>query len=207
MLNQMINTAMVAQSATAEGLADRPEVAAAIDVARMHVLARAGLEHYLRQHAPDEAAIQQAYAEQVGDTPTTEYRARHILLESRDEAAALIKRLDQGEDFATLAKAHSTGPSGPRGGDLGWFEASQMVAPFAAEVTALAVGSHSTEPVETQFGWHVVAVEDSRTTPVPSLDEVRADLVSELQRAAAADYLAGIRDGAKVEFVGMPAED
>jgi peptidyl-prolyl cis-trans isomerase C len=93
---------------------------------------------------------------------SVEYKARHILVATSTEAEAIIDRLEQGEDFAELAKQESTGPSGPRGGDLGWFSASMMVPPFAQEVRSLEVGKFSRKPVQTRFGWHVVLVEEMR---------------------------------------------
>lgn len=93
---------------------------------------------------------------------SVEYRARHILVNSRAQAEQIILQLHQGADFASLAKQYSIGPSGPKGGDLGWFAASRMVKPFAQEVRTLKVGAFSATPVQTQFGWHVVLVEEMR---------------------------------------------
>ena len=93
---------------------------------------------------------------------SVQYKARHILVNTEAEAKQIIEQLNQGGDFAALAKKHSTGPSGPRGGDLGWFAASGMGEPFADEGRALKVGAFSQKPVKTQFGWHVVLVEEIR---------------------------------------------
>lgn len=114
--------------------------------------------------------------------PVTEYNASHILLETEEDALAVIAALGEGADFAELARERSVGPSGPNGGELGWFTAGMMVPDFEAAVFALAVGEVSA-PVQTQFGWHVVLLNDTREQAPPSLDQVRAELEDGLRRA------------------------
>ena len=129
-------------------------------------------------------ALQAAYDETYGSAePETEYNASHILVANQEEALALVAELEGGADFAELAKEKSTGPSGPRGGELGWFGPGAMVAPFEEAVIALEVGSVS-EPVETQFGWHVIRLNETRQANAPSLDEVRGELADQIQRTA-----------------------
>ncbi len=127
-----------------------------------------------------EAAYQEGYANGDG---AQEFNASHILVETEEEAAAIREEILGGADFAEVAKEKSTGPSGPRGGELGWFGPGQMVPPFEAAVTELDKGQVS-EPVQTQFGWHGVLLNDTRTAAAPSLDEVRAEIMSELETAA-----------------------
>lgn len=130
----------------------------------------------------DEEAIQAAYAEKYADqSPATEYRAAHILVETEDEAKDIIAQLEDGGNFSDLAKTLSTGPSGPNGGDLGWFGPGVMVAPFFDAVAALEPGGIS-QPVQTQFGWHVINLIETRIPEVPKLDDVRAVLEEELQQ-------------------------
>lgn len=114
--------------------------------------------------------------------PTVEYNAAHILLETQEEAQAIIDQLGEGADFAELAAENSIGPSGPNGGSLGWFGAGMMVPEFEAAVFELEVGEVS-PPVETQFGWHVVLLNETRETPPPSLEDVQAELTEGLRRA------------------------
>ena len=128
-----------------------------------------------------------------------EVRARHILLETSEDAVAVIGELDAGGDFVALAKERSTGPSAPQGGDLGYFSAEQMVGPFAEAAFALEPGSHSAEPVETRFGFHVIMVEDRRTKPVPSFEEMEPQIREELSGQAVQDVLLGLREGAEIE--------
>ena len=131
---------------------------------------------------PD-ADLQAAYDAQYGSVePQTEYNASHILVATEEEAQALIDELENGADFAELARENSTGPSGPNGGQLGWFSAGMMVPTFEEAVFALQVGEVS-EPVQTQFGWHVILLNDTRAQAVPTLDEVRDQLIDGLRQA------------------------
>lgn len=135
-----------------------------------------------------EDQIRQAYAERfVTSSGEMEFSASHILVESEAEARALIGQLDQGADFSVLAREHSTGPSGPNGGRLEWFGKGRMVPPFEAAVMVLEVGQVS-EPVQTQFGWHVIKLNDRRMKGVPALEDVYDDLERGL-RAGMVDAL------------------
>ena len=127
-----------------------------------------------------QAAYDEAYADAGGDT---EYNASHILVDSQEAAQLLIDELSGGAEFAALAQEHSTGPSGPNGGALGWFTEGMMVPPFEAAVIALEVGEVSA-PVETQFGWHVIVLNDTRQTTAPELEEVRGEVEMQVQRQA-----------------------
>lgn len=130
----------------------------------------------------DEDELQAAYQEQFADVdPVTEYNAAHILVETEDEANDVLKRLDEGADFAELAKEVSTGPSGRNGGDLGWFGPGVMVPEFFDAAAALAVDEVS-PPVQTQFGWHVIKMIETRSREIPALDDVRAELEEELRQ-------------------------
>lgn len=157
--------------------------------------------------AVTEEALQAAYdAEFAGFEGDVEWNASHILVETEDEAAALITALDGGADFAELAKEKSTGPSGPRGGELGWFGAGMMVPEFQTAVEGLEVGGVSA-PVQTQFGWHVVKLNDQRTAPPPSLDELRGDLTQRLQADAIAAKVAELSEGLAIERPDVSAID
>ena len=136
-----------------------------------------------------------------------EVHASHILVATSEEAQAIALRAREGEDFAELARSHSTGPTGPNGGDLGWFTAGMMVAEFEEAAWALAPGEVS-DPVETKFGWHVIKVHNRRTMEIPPLDEVQATLSQELARQAIADDLQRLRSAATVEILTtVPPDD
>jgi peptidyl-prolyl cis-trans isomerase C len=146
-----------------------------------------------------EEALQAAYdAKYAGAEPAKEFHAAHILVTTEDEAKAIKQELDNGADFATLAKEKSTGPSGPNGGDLGWFSAGMMVKPFEDAVTALKPGEVS-GPVQTQFGWHVIKLEEVRDAAVPSLDEARDDLAADIRQKAVEARVSEVTGAAKIE--------
>ncbi|MBM2575183.1 peptidyl-prolyl cis-trans isomerase [Jannaschia sp. Os4] len=147
----------------------------------------------------DDAAVQAAYEARIeGFEPATEYNASHILVETEEEAAELVALLEDGADFAELAQERSTGPSGPNGGDLGWFQAGMMVPPFQEAVEALEVGGVSA-PVQTQFGWHVVKLDDTRETTPPPLEQLYPEIAQEVQQALVADAIAAATEAAEVE--------
>lgn len=167
------------------------------------------METYLAQEAEKaitDEAIQRVYDETIKNSkPETEIRARHILVESEDEAKTVRARLDAGEDFAELAKELSKDPgSGARGGDLGYFSEGQMVPVFQETADATAVGEVSA-PFQSDFGWHVLKVEDKREKPLPTLDQVRDQIVVYLERRAQQETVMRIREGAKIERKTAPA--
>ena len=152
----------------------------------------------IRAGALSETALQSAYdAKFPAGGGEEEYQASHILLETEDKARELLKLLDAGADFATLAQEHSTGPSGPRGGDLGWFGKGQMVPDFENAVLSMTPGTYA-GPVQTQFGYHLILLTDRRIMARPSLEEVRGELEVELQNAAVETHLRTLMDGADV---------
>lgn len=159
--------------------------------------AGAAIDAAINERVTDEA-LQGLYEERfLNAEPEQEYNASHILVTTEEEAADLIAQLNDGADFASLAREHSTGPSGPNGGELGWFGKGMMVAPFEEAVVGLENGQVS-EPVQTQFGWHVIILNDTRVSEAPSLDEVRADLTDELRQMAVEEVIAELTSSAEV---------
>ncbi|NCF73996.1 MAG: hypothetical protein GWP67_10895 [Gammaproteobacteria bacterium] len=136
------------------------------------------------------------YEEQVALAPPKEFKARHILVDTQAAATALIEELQGGADFVELAKEHSTGPSGPSGGDLGWFTVQTMVEPFSDAVAAMEDGAFTAEPVQTQFGWHVILREDSRESAPPSLDSVRDAIKQRIEQDKFQKFLVNAREEA-----------
>ena len=144
--------------------------------------------------------ISKAYEQVKKQAARTEYKARHILVKDEDEAKKLIKELDKKADFAELAKKHSLGPTGKNGGELEWFDQSQMVQPFAEAVAAMKPGTYSKEPVQTQFGWHIINLQETRTAEPPKLEDVKPQLTAMVQRQKLGERLAEMRDKAMVEL-------
>ena len=152
--------------------------------------------------APVEEALRAAYEERYADAePEREFNAAHILLETEEEARALRAELEEGADFAELAREHSTGPTGPGGGDLGWFGAGMMVPDFEEAVMALETGDIS-DPVQTDFGWHLILLADTRIADVPEFEEARDELEAELQRETLEARINEVTQAADVEMRG-----
>lgn len=174
------------------------QVSMALIVEERALLAGTTLDQIAAEAISDDA-VQALYEETYSSAePSREYQAAHILVGSEDEAREIIAELADGADFGDLAKTRSTGPSGPNGGDLGWFGPGMMVPPFEEAVMALEPGEIS-GPVQTQFGWHVIQLNDSRLSEAPALSEVEGDLVSELQTRAIEARLAELQETATVE--------
>ena len=145
-----------------------------------------------------EDAIAAAYAEQVeGLEPETEWNASHLLVATEEEALAAKARVDGGEEFADVARDVSTGPSGPSGGELGWFGPGQMVSEFEAAVTEMEPGDVS-DPVQTQFGWHIVTLNDSRQKELPGLEDMRVEISNGLREQVIDARLAELREATEV---------
>lgn len=160
-----------------------------LDNERRAILAADVAEDVLNDALTDEA-LQDAYETRYAEAdPETEYKAAHILVETEEEAQKLIEEIEGGANFAALAQEHSTGPSGPSGGDLGWFGDGVMVPEFFDAVAALGDGGVSA-PVQTQFGWHVIQLKETRIKERPALDDVRDELAGELRQAAFEAYIA-----------------
>ncbi|MCV2882060.1 peptidylprolyl isomerase [Actibacterium sp. XHP0104] len=177
-LDQLVRQTAVAQ--TIEGQLSR-EAELALANERLSFMASEALSKIVAD-AVTEEAVQAAYDKEFADIGSeTEYNASHILVETEDAAKELKAALDGGADFAELAKEKSVGPSGPSGGALGWFGEGAMVKPFEDAVLALEVGQIS-EPVQTQFGWHVVILNETRAKEAPELDLVRDQLVAQIQQ-------------------------
>ena len=160
---------------------------------------RVYIERYIDDNVTDEL-LQARYEETIAAQPREEeIHVRHILVETEETAAELIAQLRDGADFQALAREHSTGPSGPNGGDLGFFRSEQMVPEFSAAASALDTGEFSQEPVQTQFGWHIILVEDRRTEPPPEFEAMREQLKSELSNELVSAHLAALSEQAVIE--------
>lgn len=149
--------------------------------------------------AISQEAVQALYDEKyAGKSGGPEFNASHILVESKEKAEELIAELQNGADFAELAKTHSTGPSGPNGGELGWFGEGQMVPPFEEAVMTLEVGAISA-PVATQFGWHVIKLNETRKSEAPSLESVREELELQVRQTLVQEHIEAVTEAAEVD--------
>lgn len=193
MLDQLIRQTAVA----ATGQEDAA-VRAQLELQRRNTLASAAVAKIAKAE-PTEEEVQTAYDKLFGHAEaTTEYSAAHILVDTEAKALDLKKQLDEGADFGELAEANSTGPSGPNKGDLGWFTADQMVEPFAKAVQLLQKGQVS-NPVQTEFGWHVIKLNDTRVKEAPELADVREQIVQLVRRDKIEAEIQRLTAEAKVE--------
>lgn len=201
LVQRLIDLALIDKAAKSDGLSDDQEVQDRLDRLTVEVMREVYMERLLAAEVSEEEveARYQAYLEE--NPPEEEVRARHILLESEEEAREVIAALDEGADFAALAEEHSTGPSAAQGGDLGYFTGQQMVPSFAEAAFALEPGSYTSDPVQTEFGWHVILVEDKRTKAPPTFEQLEPQLKQELQGAAVEGHLADLRAGADIEVI------
>ena len=197
-LNSLINIEILVSEAERLAMDKREDVVAKLEEQRRNTLSTALIQEQLATFSITDEQLRAEYDRQFA-TPEKEYKARHILVESEDEARDIIAELDKGADFAALAKARSTGPSGSNGGDLGWFTADRMVKPFSDAVAAMQTGQYSGTPVKTRFGWHVILLEDSRDVPAPDFDEVSKQIRTMLQRRHIQDYLEQLRANADIK--------
>lgn len=161
----------------------------------------------IAETAVTDEAVQKYFEENfINGADVTEYKAAHILVETEEEAQKLVDELKGGADFTTLAEEHSTGPTGPSGGQLGWFSDGMMVEPFQAAVAQMEADSIS-DPVQTDFGWHVIKLEETRIKDAPTLDEVRGEIENALRQKAIQDAIAELQEKGDIERAEGDAMD
>ncbi|MEL6233204.1 MAG: peptidylprolyl isomerase [Pseudomonadota bacterium] len=207
LLDQAVNQVLLAQAGAADGIGDRIVVQIATENANRDAIAGTFVNEIVEREVTEEA-IRAEYDTRVAALPDeAEVNASHILVASEDEAKAVIEALNGGADFAETAKEKSTGPSGPNGGLLGWFGKGQMVGPFEEAVFALEPGQISA-PVETQFGWHVIMLNESRVKPKPEFDALREQIAGELGQALIRARIEELRASAEISqsIEGVPVE-
>lgn len=189
---------LIQQQLLADAAGDAPpRVAFALSNERRTLMAGEAI-NVIAADAVNDDAIAAAFAEMTdGADPVIEWNASHLLVDTQEEAAAARERIIGGEAFADVARDVSTGPSGPTGGELGWFSAGQMVAEFEQAVESMDVGEVS-EPVQTQFGWHIVTLVDKRNKPLPELEELRPQIEEQLQESAILGRIEELRAAATI---------
>ncbi|WP_422378480.1 peptidylprolyl isomerase [Roseibium sp.] len=201
LLDVMIDMELMAQAARDEGLDKDPDFQKQLEFLQLRALRNAYLGEKINGDISDDA-VKAAYDKEFADYEgPEELNARHILVKEKAEAEDLIKELDGGADFAELAREKSTGPSGPNGGSLGYFTKGQMVKPFEDAVLALEPGTYTKEPVETQFGWHVIKLEDKRRQDKPAFEDVAQGLRQQLMREAYDARMAELKNEVSIEIL------
>ncbi|HSJ49142.1 MAG TPA: peptidylprolyl isomerase [Gammaproteobacteria bacterium] len=199
LLQEIINLELMHQEAQKSGIDTRPEIAIQLAHQRRGFLASVAVQQYSADNPVTEDAIRALYDEHFGSADQ-EFKARHILVETEDQAREIITALDGGGDFAALAKERSTDPMGANGGDLGWFAPGQMVKPFAEAAAQLETGQYTKDPVQTQYGWHVILLEDRRETTPPAYEEMHEQLRMMAQNQQLQQYLEKMQQDASIEM-------
>ncbi|MDP3876507.1 MAG: peptidylprolyl isomerase [Methylobacter sp.] len=206
LVEELVQRELLVQDAVQKQLDKSPEFMAQLESAKTALLTQATLQNFIKANPVTDAEIKAEYDSKVAAEKGIEFKARHILVKTEDEAKKLIAELDKGGDFAKLANKHSLdAKESQNGGDLGWFSGAQMVAPFSEAVAALEKGKYSKTPVKTQFGFHVILKEDSRALTPPPLEAVKEQLMPFLQRKKVQTMIETLRKQAKVEIL-IPLE-
>ena len=197
---ELVNREVLAQAALKRGLDKNPEVVAQMEMARQAVLVRALFESEMKASPVTDADLQQQYVTFKGSMGTNEYKVRHILVDKEDDAKAIIADLNKGGDFAKIAKEKSKDPgSKDNGGDLDWGPSARYVKPFADAVTSQPKGKASTAPVKSDFGYHVIIVDDVRPLKVPEFTEIKEQFRQRAQQQQIQKMVMDLRQKAKVE--------
>ncbi|MGB7931070.1 MAG: peptidylprolyl isomerase, partial [Gammaproteobacteria bacterium] len=166
------------------------------------LLAGAAIRDFVQNNPVTDEQAREVYDKEIGK-PGTEYNARHILVKTQEEAEEIISELDKGGDFSALAREKSTDTSASEGGDLGWFSTTQMVQPFADALAGLKKGSYTEAPVQTQFGWHVILLEDTRESTPPAFDDIKDRLKVLVANQQLQQHIQQVREAAKIEITGQ----
>jgi peptidyl-prolyl cis-trans isomerase C len=196
---ELIRRELLVQEAKKAGLDKKPEIAAQVEAARQAYYVRAYVQDYLKKNPISEAELRAQYETIKAQLGTTEYKARHILVGNEDEAKAIIADLDKGTKFEDLAKQSIDPGSKDNGGDLGWSSPSNFVKPFGDALVALDKGKYTATPVKSDFGYHVILLEDTRPLPVPTFEEVQPRLMQQAQGEQINKMIANLRAKAKIE--------
>jgi peptidyl-prolyl cis-trans isomerase C len=198
-LDEMISMQLLAAQAVKDGLEKDPEVATSLEVLRQRILADGESQKYLKDKEPTDAELHAEYDTAVAGLDKTEYHARHILVPTKEAAEAAIKKIKGGAKFDEVAKSESTDSSKASGGDLGWFTLARMAKPFGDAVKTLKKGEMTQVPVQTQFGWHVIKLEDTRESPPPPFEQVKQQVGQGVMQKKLAAYVDGLKKTAKID--------
>jgi peptidyl-prolyl cis-trans isomerase C len=197
---ELVNREILMQEALRRGLPNRPDIKAQIAVAQQTVVLRALIEDFVKNNTPTDAEVTARYNALVKDAGGKEYHLHHILVDNEQQAKDLIAKIKAGASFEDLAKQYSKDPgSGKNGGDLDWSDPKAYVPEFAAAATHLQKGQMTDTPVHTQFGWHIIRVDDVRDITPPPLEQVRPQIVQQIQQEKLQAFEEGLRKNAKIQ--------
>lgn len=201
LIKELIDRELLYRIALKDKLENNPEAKKELDSAHRNILASFVIKGLSTgKNAITDDVLKKEFNEYVKTLGNSEYKARHVLLEKEDQAKDVISQLDKGGDFQALAKEKSQGPSGPAGGDLGWFRPEQMLPAFSVAVKALGKGKYTKTPVKTDYGWHVILLEDSRVIDPPAFSSIKEQLSQKVLNDRIGAYLLDLRKNAKIEM-------
>ena len=200
-IDRLIFMYLMANEAEKRGLDRERRIAAELELQRLQILARYMTNRYSDENPPSEAELRAVYDESLPGLLATQYKTRHILVESEADAKKLINQIKGGADFAELAKKNSTDSTAGDGGDLGWITVDSVVEPFAEAVKAAIPGTVVSNPIQTQYGWHVILVEEKKENAAPGLDAVRQDITVAAQTKKLTEFVDKLRKEANVQVL------
>ena len=198
-INELINRELIYQAAHKEGFEKDPKVQREIKEQMRNILTSYRIRSLLAESPATDDDLKRAYQNYVVEESGKEYKARHILLKSETEARDVIRELRKGTPFQKLAEQRSVGPSAKQGGDLGWFAVNQMVKPFADATRLLKPGEYTKGPVQTEFGWHVILLEEIRDVEPPPFDQLKPQLKMTVQNQIISDFIDGLKEKAVIQ--------
>lgn len=201
LLDDLIATELARQEANKAGVGEREDIKARVQNFADKLILNTWMQEKANALEISDEDLQAAYEARIASMPRHEFRARHILVKTEEEGAGIIEELRTGKDFAELAQEKSIGPSAPTGGDLGWFKPESMVKPFAAAVVDMDPGKVTPAPVETQFGWHVIKLEEKRDVKLPELENMKPQLKRQLEQSKMLEYMQSLRTAADVKIL------
>lgn len=202
-INELVGSELAYQEAVRQGIDKNPDLIIASEIGQRKLVVNAFLADFMKKNPVTDADKKAAYEQYKKELGDKEYSARHILVKTEAEATDLAAQLKKGGDFAKLAKEKSLDPgSKEKGGDLGWFSPAGMVKPFSDAVTSMKKGEVSA-PIQTQFGWHVIKLVDSRATQVPAYEKVKDGLERTLQQRKLEKMMLGLKEKAKIDVPGI----
>ncbi|PQV50812.1 peptidylprolyl isomerase [Paraburkholderia sp. BL21I4N1] len=197
---ELVNREILMQEALRRGLPNRPDIKAQIAVAQQTVVLRALIEDFVKNNTPSDAEVTARYNALIKDAGGKEYHLHHILVDNEQQAKDLIAKIKAGASFEDLAKQYSKDPgSGKNGGDLDWSDPKAYVPEFADAATHLQKGQMTDTPVHTQFGWHIIRLDDTRAITPPPLEQVRPQIVQQIQQEKLQAFEEGLRKNAKIQ--------
>jgi len=200
-VREMINIELINQAARDEKMLEDEALQIEIWRTTSALVASTYLQNFVKNLEITDKQIEARYqAEYIDGNGTREFNANHILVQTEEEAEAIIRKLNEGTGFEALAEAFSTDPSGKEGGALGWFSTKDMVAPFAEATAELEKGQYSSKPVQTRFGWHVIRLNDTRTLEPPALDSIRENIRNAIAAENFRKKLESLHEAATIEF-------